>query len=66
METVTKRETSRETGHMAEGVSERFSGETKGRLEEEYGPCDCYCDCMNAFRWDCNEADECASACGVS
>ena len=42
-------------------------GSVRGMGEEqaEYGACDCYCDCMTAFRWDCKEAAECASACGV-
>ena len=66
MEALTRREKSDETGHAAEPISEGFTGEAGNEPEDEYGPCDCYCDCMNAFHWDCKEGDECASACGVS
>jgi hypothetical protein len=55
METQTRPEKSYGIGDMGE----------PGGEYAEYGACDCYCDCMTAFRWDCKEAAECASACGV-
>ncbi|GEM_PF-5444684 len=58
MDSMTKGEKSYMTGGS--------SREAMDEPEAEYGHCDCYCDCMTAFHWECNEAAECASACGVS
>lgn len=33
--------------------------------EVDYGPADCFYDCMRAFRWEATEESPCASACGL-
>lgn len=40
------------------------SGQTGGS-EIDYGPADCFYDCMRAFHWEANEESPCASACGL-
>jgi hypothetical protein len=36
-----------------------------GESEFDYGPADCFYDCMRAFRWEAVEESPCASACGL-
>jgi hypothetical protein len=50
------------------GVSPASEGAAAGQgggSEVDYGPGDCFYDCMRAFRWEAAEESPCASACGL-
>jgi hypothetical protein len=49
-------------------VNEMAGGPTAGQpggSEVDYGPADCFYDCMRAFHWEAAEESPCASACGL-
>jgi hypothetical protein len=49
-------------------TNEMTAGPTAGQpagSEVDYGPGDCFYDCMRAFRWEAAEESPCASACGL-
>jgi|GEM_PF-3485843 len=49
-------------------ANEMAAGPTAGQpggSEVDYGPADCFYDCMRAFRWEAAEESPCASACGL-
>lgn len=49
-------------------ANEMATGSTAGQpgeSEVDYGPGDCFYDCMRAFRWEAAEESPCALACGL-
>jgi hypothetical protein len=57
-------------GSNATPRNEEAAGSTAAEqprgLEADYGPPDCFYDCMRAFRWEAKEELSCASVCGLS
>ncbi len=53
-----------EAVHINEMVA-RSAIRASGEPEVNYGPADCFYDCMRAFRWEASEETPCAAACGL-